>query len=75
MDDGMRRRNGRRGEGRGYLVDEFAHALAHRVGAIVGVGGRRQVEVEFLARERDRVGVEIGEVGGGLEFDLAVHVC
>ena len=32
------------------------------------------MQIEFLARECDRVGVQVGEVGGGLEFDFAVVV-
>lgn len=31
------------------------------------------MEIEFLAREVGRVGVEVGVIGGRLEFDFAVH--
>lgn len=31
------------------------------------------MEIEFLAGQSDGVGIEVGEVRGGLELDFAVH--
>jgi hypothetical protein len=55
-----------------YIIDQLAHPFAHRVGPIIWVRGRWEMQVEFLARQRDGVAVEIGEVCRGLEINFTV---
>lgn len=57
-----------------YLVNQLPHSLAHGIRDSIVSRGRREMQVEFLARGRHRVGVQICVVCWRLQLDLAVHV-